>query len=108
MATGRLGAVDLIGGVMTSLYTVPTNTLSTLNLNICNRNATQISARIAVIDGALGSLSNADYIEYDTAIYANGVLERTGIVLQAGHTLVVMTDISNVSAVCWGFEDSTV
>jgi len=108
MATGRLGAVDLAAGVMTTLYSVPANTLTTVNLNICNRNATQISVRVALINGTVGSLSNTDYIEYDTLILGHGVMERTGLVLQAGYTLAVRSDISNVSSVCWGFEDSVV
>lgn len=108
MATGRLGAVDLAAGIMTTLYSVPANTLATVNVNICNRNATQVSIRVALINGTVGSLSNADYIEYDTLTLGHGVIERTGIVLQAGYTLAIRSDVSNVSASCWGFEDSTV
>ena len=107
MATGRLGAVELSSGVMTAVYAVPANTVTTVNLNVCNRNLTQMSVRIALINGTVGSLSNADYIEYDTLVLGNGVVERTGIVLQAGYTLAVRSDVSNVNAACWGFEDLT-
>ena len=41
----------------------------------------------------------AEYIEYDTEVLAHGVLERFGIVMDAGKKLVVYTSPTNVSAV---------
>jgi hypothetical protein len=106
MASGRLGAADLVATTDTSLYTVPASTLSVVNVSICNRGAVSVAVRIAVVDGAIGVVANEDYIEFDTVIVANGVLERTGIVMAATHSLLVRSDTANVSAVAWGFEDA--
>jgi hypothetical protein len=106
MATGRLGASDLAAATLTSVYTVPADTFTVATLSICNRNATAITIRIAV--AAAATPTNAEYIEYDSTIAANGVLERTGIVLDTGKILVVRSSITNVSAVAMGIETSTV
>jgi hypothetical protein len=51
----------------------------------------------------------AEYIEYDSALVANGVLERTGIVIDAGKYLVVSTSTATptLSVVVYGIETST-
>jgi len=108
MATGKLGAENLVGSADTILYSAPLSTLATVNLNMCNRTASSVLIRIAVLDGAIGTLATADYIEYDTILSANGVIERTGIVVSNGNSIMVYSDTSNVSATCWGFEDATV
>ena len=48
--------------------------------------------------------SNAEYIEYDADILANGVLERTGIVMDASKILVVRADSTDVTALAYGIE----
>ena len=106
MATGRLGVADLAATTDTSLYTVPASTITTTNISLCNRNGTSVKVRIAVVDGAIGVVANEDYIEYDVTLAANGVLERTGIVMAATQTILVRSDTANVSAVCWGFEEA--
>jgi len=106
MATGRLGAADLAATTDTGLYTVPAATIATVNVSLCNRNASAVNVRIAVVNGGIGLLTNADYIEFDVSIAANGVLERRGIVMAATNTLLVRSDTANVSAVTWGFEDA--
>ena len=108
MATGKLGATNLIGAANTIIYSAPVSTLATVNLNLCNRTAGNVLIRVAVLDGAIGTLATADYIEYDTTLSANGVIERTGIVVANGNSIMVYSDTSNVSATCWGFEDSSV
>lgn len=107
MATGRLGAIDLAATTLTVLYTTPANTITTTNISICNRNTVAAQIRVAVINGSIGSILDSDYIEYDIPLNANGVIERTGIVLAAGQTIAIYCNLSNISAVCWGFEDST-
>ena len=62
--------------------------------------------RIAV--SSSGTPADADYLEYDSQVSANGVLERTGIVLDASKVVVVRSNAINVSAVCLGIETSTV
>lgn len=104
MPTGRLGALDLAANTDTTLYTVPASTVGTVNVSLCNRGTTSASVRIAIAGAA--APVNSEFIEFDTVIQPRGVLERTGIVMQAGMRIVVRSSLINVSAVCWGFEEA--
>jgi hypothetical protein len=106
MASGRLGAADLTAALNTSIYTVPASTVATVNINVCNRNSTDVTIRLAHLDGAIGTLSNEDYIEYDVTILAYGILERTGIVMAETHSIMAYSPNSNVSVVIWGWEET--
>ena len=105
MATGILGTADLAAATDTTLYTVPADNFSVGTVNICNRSSSAATVRIAV--SSSGTPADADYIEYDSQVTANGVLERTGIVLDASKVVVVRSNAINVSAVCLGIETST-
>ena len=106
MASGRLGAVDPSATTLTAVYTVPASTVSTVSVNLCNRGAAAITVRLAHLDGAIGTIANEDYIEYDVTIPANGgTLVRTGIVMAATHVIAVYTDLATLSAQVWGWEE---
>jgi hypothetical protein len=105
MATGILGTADLAAATDTTVYTVPAGTFTVASLSICNRGGTPANVRVAV--AASGTPGNAEYIEYDATIAANGVLERTGIVMEAGKLLVVRSSAINVTAVAMGIETTT-
>ena len=106
MATGRLGTADLAATTLTTLYTCPATTFTVASVSICNRTTSPITVRLAVASAA--TPTNAEYIEYDTTIAANQVLERTGIVMDAGKLIVVRSSATGLSAVAYGIETTTV
>ena len=106
MATGRLGSNDLAATTNTTVYTCPADTFTVLTVSVCNRGATAATIQIAISSSA--SPSAAEYLEFDTSLSAKGVLERTGIVLDAGKLLVVRSSATSVNAVAYGIETSTV
>ena len=106
MATGRLGAQDLAAAANTTLYTVPVDTFAVVSVSLCNRSNQACNVRMAVSNTA--TPSNAEWIEFDTELLGKGVLERTGIVMDAGKFLVVYSNAARVTAVAFGIQTSTV
>jgi len=106
MATGRLGTATLTAATDTSLYTVPADTFAVVSINLCNRSSsTAADVRIAISD--TGTPTNDEFLEFDSELLASGVIERTGIVMDAGKILVVRSSTNDVTAVAYGIETST-
>ena len=108
MATGRLGVANITTTSDTTVYTVPATTFSVVSINIVNRSSSATAQiRIAIASSSTPALT--EYIEYDSVLVTNGVLERTGIVMDAGKLLVVQTPTASptLSVVVYGIETST-
>jgi hypothetical protein len=95
LGTGKLGSADLAAATDTLLMDAQTLDL-VVNVRLCNRNAAPIKIRIAI--GAGVAPAAADYIEYDSRVEANGVMENTGLAISAGEKIWVRADVANVSA----------
>lgn len=103
MASGRLGAANLAATTNTTVYTVPDATLASISINVCNRDFSAVMIRLAL--AASGTPADSEWIEYGSALPAGGVLERTGIVLDAGKKVVAYSSAASVSVVVIGIEE---
>lgn len=108
MATGRLGAFNITTTADTTVYAPLASTFSVVSVNVVNRSSSA-TAQIRIAVAAAATPTVAEYIEYDSTLVANGVLERTGIVMKFGDLLVVSTPTATptLSVVVYGIETST-
>jgi len=105
MATGRLGTANLTAGSNTVLYTCPTGNFAVATVSICNRSNSAITCRMSL--SSTSTPTADEWLEYDTEILPKGVLERTGIVAQAGLNIVVYASGTAVTAIAMGIETPT-
>ena len=104
MATGRLGGNDLAATTNTTVYTVPAGKVASCTVRFCNRTSVAVSVRLAM--AATGTPANAEYLEYDAVIPANGVLEDSGLILEAARLVVTYASAAGVSVNVYGFEEA--
>ena len=102
MSLKLLGKADLSATTNTSVYTVGSGKEALVNVNVCNRNSSAVTVRLANADG--GTPSNDEYIEYDYSLAANESFHRTGIHMQAAQIIVAYSSATNVSVVVDGLE----
>jgi len=107
MANGILGSQDLLAVTYTLVYTVPVSTFGVVSVSFCNKNATAVSVRLAIAKPGEALPQGDDYLEYDTQVLANGVLERTGLVLEAGRQVFARSSDANTIAMVFGIETAT-
>jgi len=106
MSSGILGKADLVAVTDTQVYVVPAGILSVVNINVCNRSSSSVLVRLALVSGFTDTIDSSDYVEYDVTVPANGVLERTGLVLHAAVSVVARASGSSVSVSVWGYEET--
>lgn len=105
MASGILGQAALSATTNTTVYTVPASTLSVVNINIVNR-STSASADVRVALASTATPQNSEFIEYDATIPPRGVLERTGVAMNATEKVVVYASTANCSVNVYGLEQT--
>jgi hypothetical protein len=105
MASGTLGQSAPSAVTNTTVYTVPASKVATFNVNMVNRSQ-QFPCTVRLAICASSSPANSEYIEYETTIQPNEVLERTGLVATAAKLVVVYVSLANVSVNVYGFEEA--
>ena len=89
----------------TVVYEVPADTFAVISVNAVNRGVTE--GTISIACSSTSSPSASEFIEFETAVLAKGVLERTGIVIDAGKFVVVNTSSGDFSVMVYGIETAT-
>ena len=74
-----------------------------VTISIANRTAAAIQIKVALRDAA-GNVTDADHIESGVSLPANGVLERTGVVLDTSNGLHVWAASGGCTAVAYGMD----
>tara|TARA_Y100000748_G_C15483004_1_gene483611 strand:- start:1464 stop:1775 length:312 start_codon:yes stop_codon:yes gene_type:complete len=102
MASGVYGKVDVSSASTWTEVVAASAGTKVATLNVVNRQTAATTVRVALRD-ASGNVTDADCIEYDVSLPANGVLERTGIVLDSSNGIHVYASAA-VSAVAYGID----
>lgn len=103
MASGVYAKVDVSSAsTWTTVVAPPAAGVKVATVTLCNRTGSNLSVRLAL--AATTSVTDSDVIEYDTTIPANGVLERTGIVLDTSNGLQVYASSAGLTAVAYGID----
>ena len=101
MASGILGQAEG-DDTNTAVYTVPASTLAVINFNVLAKGSADTASVYLLPSGE--TLADKHYIE-TIDLDAKGVLERTGIVLEAGAVLGFNASADTVMSV-YGIEES--
>lgn len=100
--SGKFGSASLAATTNTTVATFTTD--ATISINITNRTTTAIKIRLAI--GTNATPADADWINYDVGIPANGILERTGQAVSNGEMVVAYAAATGISVRVHGFEET--
>ena len=101
MASGTLGQASLAAATNTTVYTVAV-TPSVFNVSMNNTSGFPVAVNLAI--AAISTPTAAEYLEFETVIPPNSVLERGGIVATAGKLVVAYASVAGVSVNVYGYE----
>jgi len=101
MASGTLGQASLAAATNTTVYTVAA-TPTVFNVSINNTTGFPVPVNLAI--AAAPTPTAAEYLEFETVIPPNSVLERGGLVATTGKLVVAYATIAGVSVNVYGYE----
>ena len=108
MANGILGSVDLAATTYTEFYEVPADNFAVVTVAFTNKTSSSVTVRLAATKPTNADIPEADdYLEYEAEILPGGVLERTGVVLEAGRRLFARSSSANTVVMAYGIETAT-
>jgi hypothetical protein len=96
MAAKKLGSVTTVANTTHTVYTVPSGLSAVFNIVICNTGSLQGDVTLTL---------GGDIIEYEMSIGSSGVLERTGLIAEAGETLEVLSTTDDMVVRAHGMEE---
>lgn len=103
--TGVFGQSALAATTNTTIYTVG-STSSIVTISVINRD----SVAAATVRLAVGTISNtsspanSNFIEYDTMLPPNQIIERSGIALSNGQAVVAYANSASITVSVYGIE----
>jgi hypothetical protein len=101
MASGTLGQASLAAATNTTVYTVAV-TPSVFNVSMNNTSGFPVAVNLAI--AATSTPTAAEYLEFETVIPPNSVLERGGLVATAGKLVVAYATVAGVNVNVYGYE----
>lgn len=101
MPSGTLGQASLAAATNTTVYTVGA-TPSVFNVSMNNTTGFPVAVNLAI--AAAATPTAAEYLEFETVIPPNSVLERGGLVATSGKLVVAFASIAGVSVNVYGYE----
>jgi hypothetical protein len=99
MASGTLGQASLAATTNTTVYTAA-STPTTFNVSFTNTSGFPVAVNLAI--AAAATPVAGEYLEYQTAIPGNSVLERGGLVCTSGKLIVAYATAAGVNV--YGYE----
>jgi hypothetical protein len=101
MASGTLGQASLSAATNTTVYTVGV-TPTTFNVSMTNTTGYPIAINLSI--SASATPTAGEYLEYQTVIPPNSVLERGGLVATSGKLIVAYSTFAGINVNVYGFE----
>ena len=103
MASGILGQAAVSDGSVENVYTVPATMVTACSINIVNVGNIAANVYVAFSDDA--NENQPEYFEYASPLMPSEVLERTGIVIQAGKNVLVRSEGGTLNVTVYGYEE---
>lgn len=101
MASGTLGQASLAATTNTTVYTIAA-TPTTFNVSMTNTTGFPIAVNLSV--STTSTPAAGEYLEYQTIIPGNSVLERGGLVGTSGKLVVAFASLAGINVNVYGFE----